>query len=46
MILGFGIWSRIPLIWAMALVRALTRALAEGDDGWFGVGFEHGGRRG
>ena len=38
--LGFGIWAGIPLLWAMAPVRALVG----GDDGRFGVGFEYWGR--
>ena len=33
--IGFGIWAGIYLLRAMATVRAL----AEGDVGWFGVGF-------
>ena len=40
--LGFGIWTEIPLFWAVAPVRDLT----QGDDGWLGVGFDHGGRQG
>ena len=38
--LGFGIWAGIPLFWDVAPVRSLT----EGDEGCFGVGFDHGER--
>ena len=38
--LGIGIWEGIPLFWAVAPVRDL----AWGDEGCFGVGFDHGER--
>ena len=41
-LIGFGIWAGVPLFW----IVDPRRALADGDVGWFGVGFGYGrGRR-
>ena len=39
--LGFGIWTGIPLFWAVAPARAVSWV----NGGWFEVGFGHGRRR-
>ena len=40
--LGIGIREGIPLFWAVALMRILVWV----NDGFFGVRFDHGRRRG